>query len=719
MAWGSPLFLLAGVLVAIPILLHLRRRRRMVPLTYSSLLFLLPGARRQNRQSALRHRVLLALRTAAVLLLCLFFARPTLRTAETAVAPEKGGAALVIVLDQSLSMAASDRGVVRFDRARERAAAILASLSPDDRVGLVLASERPSRLTPALTTDRVSLARRLAQLSPLPVGSDNWSGLHIAGELLKDAEHPEIVLITDMQRSAFERAAAVEEATRQLDLHILDVGYDGTENAALVGLTVEPARPVPGRPVVFKLSAARYQATLPATVDVRARLFSEFEQTARVLLPVAGVQPLPFTAEARPSPPPGGRAWGEGPRVMQFQLAGDALPDDNTWLFSLDAAPPRPWYVLEGDPGANRGRGSGYYLASALRAHSGDARLVQVVRTDADFSGGDLVACFGASSLPEGDLRVRLDAFLRRGGLALFFAPPRVDAESWNARLLGPFFDAGLSNAPAGARAGRLARVDFSHPFFSLWADARNGDPLTLRAPLSYGWTSPPGRGRVAAWLAGGTPAILDLPVGAGRLVFLNFTPAADQRLDELWISLLGEIITGSAAQSARPLAYSVGDNVPVRAEAPRGVSTVIVDVEGPDGAVSPLPLASNSAPGVFEGHVPSLARPGVYHVAPSQPSELVSLEPRLFCVNASRRDSDLARIDRAELESRLGGYRVDWIANRAEASDVLTAHRRGRSLQVALLFLLLAAWLAETIVGVWGIRAAPAAPPAAEVSHV
>lgn len=705
MAWGAPSFLFALALLAVPILLHLSRRRRMVPLPYSSLRFLLAGARQRNRRSALRRLVLLVLRCAALALLCLFFARPTLRTAETAVAPELGGASVVVVIDQSLSMAARDRGVVRFERARERAAAFLFSLRPEDRVGLVLTSERPNRLTPALTTDKTSLVRRLSELTPLPVGSDNHRGLAVARDLLRKEKRPEIVLITDMQRSAWDAPSPLEGATREIDLHILDVGYDGTENAAIVGLSAEPERPAPGETVDLRLRAARYQAALPAMLEVRARLFSEFEQVARVHLPAAGITELPFTVQARAVAPP----------VMQFQLADDALREDNIWYFSLDTPVMRPWLVLEGDRLANRGLGGGYYLAAALGALAAGRRPVAARPPEADWSDADLIACFGAVRLPDAGFRPRLDAFLARGGLALFFVTANLDLDSWNSRLLAPYFNGRLA-APIN-RPARLERVDYAHPFFALWTDARNGDPLRLGAGVAYSWAESPRSGRVAARLRGGGPAIVELVAGKGRLVFFNFAPGPEDRLDELWISLLGEIIAGAAGQSSRPPAYMVGEHVPLRAEAARGVANVMIDVENPEGAVERVPL-TQTGPGVFEGRLAALRQPGVYRATAGQPAELLALEPRLFCVNASRMDSDLSRIDPGELQRLLAGYRVDWIANQAEAEAVLAAHRRGRSLEAVLLALLACVWLGETLAGVWGLARAPKSP-AAEAGHV
>ena len=72
----SPLFLLGGLAVAVPLVLHLLRREAAPRLPFSTLRFLKPEPIEQIRRKRIRELLLLAVRIAALLLLAFAFARP-------------------------------------------------------------------------------------------------------------------------------------------------------------------------------------------------------------------------------------------------------------------------------------------------------------------------------------------------------------------------------------------------------------------------------------------------------------------------------------------------------------------------------------------------------------------------------------------------------------------------------------------------------------------
>src|SRR5687768_1410415 len=98
----APAFLAGALAVAIPVLLHLFRRRadRVVDFPAMQMLPQAPAARQERRR--LRDLILLALRIAALVLLAGSFARPYVMSGAEALRPP----VTVVVVDTSLSMSA-------------------------------------------------------------------------------------------------------------------------------------------------------------------------------------------------------------------------------------------------------------------------------------------------------------------------------------------------------------------------------------------------------------------------------------------------------------------------------------------------------------------------------------------------------------------------------------------------------------------------------------
>src|SRR5437763_6049108 len=124
-------FLAAGAAVAVPVLIHLLLRARARRVEIGSVRFLKLALRESTRRRKLRRWLLLALRAAAVLLLALLFARPYLSAGA-----EGRDREVVLLIDQSASMAAVQSGQTLFARALDAADGVLAGLPEQTAVRL-------------------------------------------------------------------------------------------------------------------------------------------------------------------------------------------------------------------------------------------------------------------------------------------------------------------------------------------------------------------------------------------------------------------------------------------------------------------------------------------------------------------------------------------------------------------------------------------------------
>ena len=118
MTFAAPLFLLAALAAAIPIVLHMVNRRRAKQLPFSTLRFLKISVEKTRRRKRIHDVLLMLLRAAVLLLIAAGLARPTVTTFGALWG--NAGTAAVIVLDNSASMGTIDGDRPRFETRRRR-----------------------------------------------------------------------------------------------------------------------------------------------------------------------------------------------------------------------------------------------------------------------------------------------------------------------------------------------------------------------------------------------------------------------------------------------------------------------------------------------------------------------------------------------------------------------------------------------------------------------
>ncbi|GIX48359.1 MAG: hypothetical protein KatS3mg131_2570 [Candidatus Tectimicrobiota bacterium] len=117
MTFLHPVFLLGTLAAAVPVILHLIARRRALVHRFPAVRFLLLADKRTARKFRVHQWLLLALRVLAICLLALVLARPRLSGSGAQAAVAQPPEAVVLVLDNSLSMAYRDGQRSRWERA--------------------------------------------------------------------------------------------------------------------------------------------------------------------------------------------------------------------------------------------------------------------------------------------------------------------------------------------------------------------------------------------------------------------------------------------------------------------------------------------------------------------------------------------------------------------------------------------------------------------------
>jgi hypothetical protein len=444
--------------IAVPLVLHLLRRKQGEPVEFPALRYLLRAQREFSRTLKLRNLLLMLVRIAAVLALALAAARPIGRLVGGGHSPT----ALAVVLDNSLSTSLVVNGQPVLARLKDAARAALARATAGDRAWLVTADGRVVGGDMAVVRDAIDRAE------PFAGAGDLAGAVARAVQLVQASGIParQLAILTDGQASS----------------------WDGVTSLAGVSATIfvpAPATPPHNRAVV-RVVAEPPHWTPRGTV--RATTTASDTATFRVML--AGKAVARGTAapgaEVAVRLQPTDRGWVAG----SVELEPDELRgDDVRWFAAHVGAAPS----VVADPGA------GAFARTAVDALVQEGRVTR--GSDVVIAGAEAARRPAVLFAPTDPVQVgAANRALQRAGIPWRLGAPRtgpasvrgvgldgVTATRWYA--LEPVAAADAVPADTLARAGGDA-----------WAVAGDGYVL-VASPLSADATDLPLRATWVPWI--------------------------------------------------------------------------------------------------------------------------------------------------------------------------------------------------------------------------
>jgi hypothetical protein len=212
MAFLAPLFFVGLAALAIPVLIHLTQREKKMVQQFPSLMFVRRIPYQTVRRRKLRDIALLCVRLAALLLIVGAFARPFLWRPNAATAIGATAREVVVLVDQSYSMAYGDR----WDRAKAAARDAINRLGPSDRASVVLFSSGAD-IALRSTGEKDRLIASMESATPTAAATRFGPALKVAGSILAESPLPrkEAILISDFQRSGWRGEEGARAAGRQ------------------------------------------------------------------------------------------------------------------------------------------------------------------------------------------------------------------------------------------------------------------------------------------------------------------------------------------------------------------------------------------------------------------------------------------------------------------------------------------------------------------------
>ncbi len=453
----NPLFLWFLPLAAVPIILHLITLYRLRTVELSTFRFLMDSYIQQRRKLRLLEWLLMALRTAFILLIVVALSRPVVERMGFLFG--KSGKDVTLIVDASATMSLETSGTTGMQRAKEIARTIARKLNPADHVTLIAAGHKPDVAYREFVGDAAAVIRRIDALEPDLSAADLPAAL--AEAVAAPPRGPRVIYILSDARKRTWAPLPQHPIRRQLgeQTQMVLVNVAPTQrlsNLAVIGEPPRAGRPVVGLPVI--LSATVSASGYDQPIDTRLAVVLEDQIDSQLSLTLQPNQTVTRTFSITPKH--------AGLIRGRFELPADAFPGDNQFQFCLSVEP-QIRVLLITSPAAKPADDPEIYLRTALRAPlvvrgitgEEEKRIAQslsvtTVRAD-QFNEGHLAnvdVIIAADLALDGNRANLLRRHLEHGGGLLILAGPHVDPTIYNGEI--------LANAAAPGQSAAALRLE-------------------------------------------------------------------------------------------------------------------------------------------------------------------------------------------------------------------------------------------------------------------
>ncbi|MFO0945745.1 MAG: BatA domain-containing protein [Planctomycetota bacterium] len=681
----NPAMLLGGLLIAIPIAIHLIHRFRYRRVRWAAMEFLLEGAQLTRRRIMLEQLLLLLLRCLVVLGIVLIIARPL--ASESVAGLFAGGdrSHHWIVLDDSYSMAESGGPGDCFSEA----AAVLENLVKgiSDRPGNHgLTLLRTSSPTPELMVSKADEQSLLKTRELLAKGKASYlatppaKGILAAAEqaAASDASRKIVYVLTDFRAKDWPRDGELSQALRRMseagvNLQLIDAAPGAGLNLGIEQAVARTGSAAVGVPFAIDVAIRNYsnnavsQVALAATVDGRSLPTHAVER----IEPNAVANTTISLEVAEP-----------GQHQVTISLPEDALARDNTAYVFVDLPERLPVLIIDG----SKDREDSAFLSLAL-SPGGAVRtgLATVVHGPEYLAGGSLdgfrvVYLLNVPRLEVPAINALKDFVGRGGGLAIFLGD-QVSIDDYNSRL---FDETGAGLMPVRLDSvldlppsqDEEPDIQFEkHPIFKVFEGERNPFIQTVRVSKCFRAGESGSKPPTVKWIAklrGGAPLAMDATIGNGRVVtFLTTAGAAwnNWSRNPSYVVAMLELYSYLARPVVSPKEPRVGEPWNLKFPANEFRRDVVVTIPRPDEQKSEDRSLDAELDGLdYRLRFAGTVYPGFYKVRKTRSDGSLEILQRSY--NVEPAEGALEKLSRSDLEQRLQGVRYSFSSARDIKAD-------------------------------------------------
>ncbi len=701
MTFGLPLFLIATLAGIIPVLIHMINRQKAVTMPFSTLRFLRVSVQRTRRRKRLHDVLLLLVRMAVLVLVAVGLARPAVTSLESFLS--RANTAVVVVLDNSLSMGTQVQGQTRYDAATHAVEQLLNRLHDGDEVALLPTSGPLSPAQEQLYHQQEVVRQALAECRLSGERADLAARLRRAHELLEKADAPnkEIYVISDMQAVGWEGLKPTSESkdapATKIPVVLIDVHQADVPNVAIRSVDLHGVVPVAGLPLpvnveVFNAASVAQQKHVELMIDgVREAI------SPALSLEPNGIARHTFTVTLR-------RA---GVHQGEVKLSGaDGLAADDQRSFGLVVDPKIRVAIVKPRRHEIASLDESFYLEQALGLDPRDGWAIQATALTADALASEPLAEYAVIfcvnlSAQELASAARLRDYALNGGHLVWISGTNVDPAEYNAlhaqlneQLLPGPLDSVRSPPPEKPDGWNIASLDTEHPALKgLGEPASLYQSVLVYKHIRFRDVAEPSA-RVLARLNDGEPLLIERAIGSGTVMMLGTGAHIDWTnlpIRPLFLPLLARLTFHFAGADSAGSQLIAGTPWTVPLEGER--QPVDVEITRPDGQTFRVSSEGQQTQTVRYADTHEL---GVYRlrtVTAARPRELIQ------AVNTDPLEADPVRLSEAELRTRFGTQPVEFCSELNDLGSTIQRLREGHSLWELFLTLVLIGLVLETLI--------------------
>ena len=687
-----PLFLFGLAAASLPILIHLLNRRRLKRIRFPAVRFILLSQKRISRSYRLRHWLLLALRTLAVICLALLLANPIFQSGAGLFAGS-GPVSLVLILDNSLSMKWAGDGN-GFKQAKEAARLLISALNDGDRAAL-LPTNIDGKEAFRLKTQKDVLLKELDGIEIADGTANLPAALSKAYELLNQpAGEKEIRFITDMGLTGWDQfsVAALKQVDPAIPLKLIHIG--------------RKQQPLNGSVKEVRLGSQGVGVNLPIQIETTIANFGDSE--IKELLVQLSIDGQNKEQKLATVPPKGEtsvtfqtRIAQAGAHTGQVTLKKDGFAGNGVANFALEAQDKLKVLVVDGDPQTSLVQSETFFLIRALNpAGERDSSLFlpSVIVTDglnaANLDAYQVVVLCNVATLPDAFV-AKLQNYLRQGGGLLIFAGDRFQPDHYNQKL-AQILPAPLRDKKTGSESTgeKIDKIDIAHPALQIFADTILQDSIKSARVWSYARA---GGGKALIALTNGDPLLLEQKVGAGTVMLI--ATSADRDWSDLpvktvYLPLVQSLTQHLAGGKRGSLDGGIAVGAVKELSLPPSFVGKTLRVTKPDKQNTDVAIAGEKDRA--RATVEANDRAGIYRLSLPVGGEKDSGAPQLYAVNSPLLESRLDEISARELQTKLNPIRAEVIAVEALKEGGKRVDLALPLLALLIVTLLLEGWLGQ-----------------------
>jgi hypothetical protein len=689
MTFVTPLLLAGAALIAVPIILHLIMRRKPKWLEFPALRFVQKRHDKNKRSLRLRHIILLILRAAIIGLMAFALARPTVQFGGS-FGNQEAPVAAGLVFDTAAHIDYRHENQTRLDAAKKLGSWLLSQLPSESEIA-VLDTHLGGG---AFQVDRGAARQRIERLEVVPNSQPLANVLDEAIRLLKESklERKELYIFTDLSQGSWppNRAAQLRERLATLPgvgIYVIDVGVKDPVDFALGEIRLSSETLSNRGSLTISTDLTSIGGNGDRAVELNLLDKDGKPETAGVqnvsLMPGESRQ-VEFRKES----------FALGVHQGYLRIVGqDGLAADDTRYFTVEAKP--AWRVLLVAP--NPVDEKAFFLSNAL-APSGFRKRGQA-RFECDTISFDELAKKPPAELADYAAVCLLDPpplepnvwrtltnYASDGhGVGVFLGRNALPLDKFNNPQAMELLPGGLkTQVPRPDADVYLAPRDLQHPILAPFR-AKSGEVPWAMFPVLRYWELAKLHAGVSVVMAynDGRPALLERPLGSGRVLVLT-TPVSDDPNDkrtwnllpvnDAWpfVILANQIASYLVGSSNEQFNYFAGQTAMLQLDPKEQRTSFLLTT--PDG--EGYPLTADAAHHRLVVSTTDLS--GNYRIRAGGKEGGLD---RGFSVNLSPEQTQLARMAEKELKGFFEPYKINLAQTKEQIDRSVIKTRVGREL--------------------------------------